>query len=426
MPSDVFRVLSGCALTTVLGVLSEYTDAMELGVAAELGGEYTSNTLLTEDSKIGEWIFTPGLNLQAAQDTASLEMDLGYSYLRRIYTKDYWPDDNRLVGKATVDWHALPERLDFFVYNTRTESTLRALDAMTPSNRQTVSTTDAGSRLLFQPRAGDELQLEYLYRDISSSESLTDSQRNEGTIRYLVGLSKSRELSFEGTYSDIQYEGPFPDADYQVVLLGYDQSGGTVDLMIRLGYNWFDRAGRGSADNPAYDGRLTWHVDGNVDVILSGSQRITDQGSDLASGGSAVENTDTNAAFEQTQVSLGYQQRFGPNTIAFEAYRDRQEYASDVPLTNTRTGARAVYTRNVRRNVDLTVSVDFSNRDYVDQNDDQDELRSAITVAHRFGRSLVMNWGARYEKRDTTMSSSYDVWYADIRLEWTFFDSIRK
>jgi len=303
-------------------------------MAADAGAEYTSNTLLSEDDEIGEWIFTPGASISVEQDTAALEMGVDYSYVRRMYTKDYWADDNRLVGSAQVDWHALPERLDLFVYNTRTESTQQAQSPETPSNRQTVSTTDAGGRLLFQPRAADELQFEYLFRDINTSETSTGSTRNDGTARYIFALSANRALILQGTYSDIKYDGPFPDADYQVATIGYRQTAGDLTLDLNAGYNWYDRQGRGSTSNPSYDGTLAWHPTSAGTLTLSGSKRITDQGSALASGDSATENTDVNAAFEQTEADIGYVHVLGPNRFGLDGYYSYEEYAADVPLTN--------------------------------------------------------------------------------------------
>lgn len=394
-------------------------------MAATIGSEYTSNTLLTEDDEIGEWIILPGVNLTAEQDTASLEMDVRYDYTRRMFTKDYWQDENRLTGDAAIEWHAIAERLDFFASNVRTESTERARQAETPANRQVVGTTDAGGRLLFQPREADELQIEYLFRDINAAETSTDSQRHNGTLRYLLGLSENRGLILQGTYSDIDYEGLFPDAEYTVAMIGYRQTTGSLELELNAGYNWYDRVDRGSTGNPAFDGTLTWHVNGNRTFTLSGSQLITDQSSELASGDSATENTDVNAAFEETQARMGYRHAFGPNTISVEGFWVDQQYADDVPLSNSRLGVGMDFSRALTRSADLRVYAELSNRDYEDEGDDQDELRAGFRVEHRFGRSLDFDWGGRYETRDAELGVSYDVWYGDLNLTWTFLGARR-
>ena len=278
------------ALASVGLLAPESARAIDVEAAAQYTADYTSNTLRSETDEIGEWIHQPGADLRVSEDTATLEMDVDYSYIRRIYSKDIWQDENRLIGTAGIDWHALPDRLDFFLNNARTESSEQALQTVTQANRQVVSTTEAGSRLRFQPRAADEFQIEYLFRDIHTTITATDSQRHNGTLRYLLGLSENRALIATGTYSDIEYEGPFPNAEYAVVTIGYLQETGPVDLEINVGYNWFDREGRGTVDDPMYSGTLTWAATPTATFTLTGSRMITDQGSDLASGGTAGEN----------------------------------------------------------------------------------------------------------------------------------------
>lgn len=408
--------LAGSGLAT-----TNTAHAIDVEAAVQHTSEYTSNTLRTETDEIGEWVHQPGADLRVAEDTATLEMDVDYSYIRRIYSKDFWQDENRLTGLAAIDWHALPERLDFFINNTRTESTERALETATQANRQIISTTEAGSRLRFQPRSADEFQLEYLFRDRRASRTETNSQRHNGTLRYLLGLSENRALAATGTYSDIEYEGPFPNAKYSVVSIGYLQESGPVDLEINVGYNWFERDGRGRTDNPMYSGSLSWEAIPTATFTLTGSKMITDAGSGLSSGDSASENTGINAAFEETTGSIDWTQTLGANTITLGGYWTRQEYADDIPLTNTRVGGRFDFDRSLTRSTTFQLFADFSNRDFRDEGDDQDELRAGFRVDHSLGRSLNLNWGVRYEGRDAVSSESYDEWIGSIQIYWTFW-----
>ncbi len=435
VPYDRRAAASAIALAVGAAAISNAAQAIEVEAAAEYTAEYTSNTLRTETDEIGEWVHLPGATLRVAEDTASLEMDVDYSYIRRIYTEDYWQDENRLIGNAAIEWHALADRLDFFLSNDRTESTEQALQTATQANRQVVSTTDAGSRLRFQPRAADELQLEYLFRDIHANRTQTDSQRHNGTLRYLMGLSENRTLVALGTYSNIEYEGLFPDAEYTVASLGYLQDSGTVELEINVGYNWYEREGRGTTGDPIYSGSLSWAATPTATFTLSGSQMITDQSSDLASGGTASDTTDINAAFEETRADIGYTQLLGANTLTLGGYWTKQDYADDVaqatgrPLTNTQKGVRADFRRNLTRTTTFDLYADFSNRDFPDVGDligdDQDELRAGFRVDHRLGRSLDLNWGVRYEKRDALTTMSYDEWIGSIQIYWTFWGARR-
>ena len=419
------RLLPATLIVTGGCLSAQPVHAIEVVAAAQYTAEYTSNTLLTETDEIGEWIHQPGANLSVGQDTASLEMDVDYSYIRRIYSKDFWQDENRLTGLAAIEWHALPDRLDFFVNNIRTESTRRSQQAETQANRQVVSTTEAGSRLRLQPRAADELQVEYLFRDVHMSRTNADSQRHNGTLRYLLGLSDNRTLIAAGTYSDIEYEGFFPDAEYAVASVGYRQLAGPVELEVNVGYNWYERVGRGKTSDPMYSGLLEWEASPSATFTLTGSRMITDQASGLSSGDSASENTEVNAAFEETTGNVEYAQVLGRNTITFGGYWTRQEYADDIPLTNTRVGGRVDFLRDLTRTTRLEAYADMSNSEYPDSGDDQDEIRAGFRVVHRIGQSLNLNWGARYQKRDAQISESYEEWIGSIQIYWTFWGASR-
>ena len=393
--------------------------ALEIVAAVQATAEHTSNTLRTEDDEISEWFYEPGADLSAQHDTANLELDAAYSYARRIFQKDYWEDYNSTTGSGNAVWHALPERLDFTVSNTRSESTQSAVDAFTPNNRQVISTTEAGATLSFQPRSGDDLQFEYMYTDISASSTQTDSTRNSGIGRYILGLSANRSVRLETTYSDIEYDGPFPNAKYWLATIGYSQTGDQLDLDVYYGHNWYDRGGRGDTDDPSYGIDLTWRSTATSTFVLNAAERITDQSSELTGdvGDDPLgENTNTTAAFKETDASLDYTQLFGRTSMTIGVYYAEEQYADDIPLSNDGYGVRAGLTRNLTRNATLDLSADFSNRNYDDQNDEQDEIRANLAVTHRIGRALDLIWGFRYEDRSADISQSYDEWAGYVRI----------
>lgn len=399
--------------------------AVEVDAAAQFTSEYTSNTLRTESDEIGEWVFLPGVDLSVAEESPTLELDVDYSYIRRMYTKGYWQDENRLTGLATADWHAVGDRLGFLLSNVRTESTERALETATQDNRQIVSTTEAGGRLNFHPRRTDELQFEYVFRDVHTTRTQTDSYRHNFTGRYVLGLSENRQVRSSATYSDIEYDGPFPEAEYTVVLVGYAQTSGALELELDFGYNWFNRIDRGKVSDPTFSGSLSWQPTTNATIALLGSKMLTDQGSGLRSGDFAAEDTGVNATFEESIGRFTYAHRLGANTVGLEGYWTRQVYADDVPLTNTRTGGRVDFTRRLTRTTDLQLYADYSNRDFRDASDDQNEFLTGFRVEHRLGRSLNLNWGIRYEERDAETTESYKEWIGAIQVYWTFWGASR-
>ncbi|MEZ5549690.1 MAG: outer membrane beta-barrel protein [Pseudomonadales bacterium] len=411
-------LLAGCALFTAAN-----TQALDFGATVHYTSEYTTNTLRTESDEIDEWIQEPGVDLTVAHDTASLELDGAYGYSRRFYDKDYWSDYNSTTGSGNAVWHALPERLDFHLRNSRTESTQQALDTPLPDNRQVVSTTEAGSTLMLQPRQGDDLQFEYQYVDISPSSTSTGSTRNNGTGRYILGLSPNRFLQLETTYSDIKYDGvAFTNAEYWLATLGYRQTGNQLDVDVNYGHNWYKRSGQADTDDPSYDLALTWRASANSTFTLDGSHRITDQSSsltdDAGSTGAVSENTATNAAFKESSADMGLTQIFGRTTLTLGGFWRKEQYAEGVQLSNETTGGRIGLSRDLTRNTVLNLNGEYANRKFSDQGDNQDETRLSVNLLHELGRALDLSWGVRYEDRQADISTSYDEWIGYVTISY--------
>lgn len=153
---------------TTLSLLPITSEALDIGVTVDVESEFTTNTALTETNELEEWIHKPGINFSASHEAPNLTLEADYSFEHRFYQEDLFEDESATTGRADILWNAIPERLDFTVRNTRTETPIEAIDAATPSNRQETSNTEAGPTLRFHTRGDDEFQLEYLFGARSS------------------------------------------------------------------------------------------------------------------------------------------------------------------------------------------------------------------------------------------------------------------
>jgi hypothetical protein len=409
-----------------LGTLAPMpTEALEASASARLTTDYTTNTLQTQDDPIGEWVNQPGVDVRALHESADVQLDADYSYIRRIYQKDFWVDENRTVGRGSLNWEPLERRLSFFAQNTRTETTGRARGNLVQDNRQVVSTSSMGSTLNFRPRTKDDLQFEYTFIDIAANRFAGgNSVRQNGTARYILALSPSRQLVLSGTYSDIEYEGPFPEAEYSIATVTYRQQSDTLDLSLSVGENRFDRTGRGTTSDPTYDANLTWRAAAATTLTLRGSQRITDQANALTGqgAGAGFQNTDVNAAFEETIGELGLAQALGARTnLSLRVFWLEQIYAEDVPLSNDRLGLSIGFDRRLTPTTTFRASANWARRNFEQDDDEQDELNAFIDLQHRIGRTLTLNLGARYLERQATSSFSFEEWIGSVGFAWQFW-----
>ncbi|MDA1076639.1 MAG: hypothetical protein O3A63_18085 [Proteobacteria bacterium] len=139
-------------LVTLLVSGAYQVQALEGAIGLSAYADYTSNTLRVSSPKVEEWIYRPGVDFTASHDGPTFQVDAGYRYERRIYEKDLNDDRNVTTGSANIDWQAIANRLDFYVRNTRNESTINSQQADRPNNRQVTSITEAGPLLRFQTR----------------------------------------------------------------------------------------------------------------------------------------------------------------------------------------------------------------------------------------------------------------------------------
>ena len=145
---------------------TSYTHAFDIGLAISEESEYTTNSGRTPTNEVQEWIHSPGANLLAEHEGPGLTLGVDYTFVRNFYQQDLFDDENDTAGTADLLWHVLPERLDFNINHTRTQSAIRAIGAVTPDNLQETSNTTAGPLLRFNPRGEDELQFQYEWGDL--------------------------------------------------------------------------------------------------------------------------------------------------------------------------------------------------------------------------------------------------------------------
>ena len=311
--------------------------------------------------------------------------------------------------------------MDFFIANSRSETTERTLEAETQANRQVTANTQAGSTLRFQPRPADELQFEYAYQDTRTNRTETNSSRHNGTARYLAGLSPNRSMNLVVSYSDINYDGLLPEAEFLIATIGYQQTSDALDLNVSIGHNWYKRDPLPTADDPTYNATLTWRAGGSTTISAEAFYGISDQStSDTGNG-----NTGINAAFNETRGDLTLTQALGGRTnLTLGTFWGRQEYRI-VPRDNESIGANIGLSRDLNRTTSVSIDASYQNRDFTDQVDDQDEWHGNVAVRHQIGRKLTFNWGVRYERREAVTTRNYEEWVGTLQLHYTFWGAGR-
>jgi|GEM_PF-2317007 len=406
--------------------------ALDYNVTLNQESEYTTNTGLTSEDEVSEWIHSPGVGLEATHEGPNLNLDIDYNVNRRIHQEDLFDNDTESAGTANIVWDALPERLAFTANHTRTQTAIRTITGgATPDNRQENSETSAGPTLRFNPRGQDQILLSYLYGSRTASITDTDAITHDTSLSYVLATSPTNSVAFALMQNQVQYENPFiPDIEYQIAQVTLDRALSNLEYTFTGGYNKAERTlGREDVDSFIFDLQADWQARPGTEVGLTLQHDIQDQSSAFDAG-AFVDDLDFSAdsdlaeIFTNDRLSLTVRQRLNESTsLTFGADYVEEDY-EDVDRDTTRQAFRVGLSRTMTRQVRASLALSLENQDFEDEGEEADTLRGDLRFDYDVGRNLTTALTIRYEERDsdaTGITSNYEAWAALITLSYSLF-----
>lgn len=374
-----------------------------------------------------DWIHKPTLRGLLNHESNNVQISADYLVEHRIYTEEVFDDRTRWTGRADLRWDAVPELLQFNATNSRTETTEDSLIQDIETNRQVTSVTSVGPKLFFQPRASDQLSLEYRYSDISQGQVNTgatidpnvpqinsDSDRQLMAVAYRLGLSENRSLTAEVSRDKVDFKQNAPELEIDTASLLYSSKGDALELDARAGYTTIDRTlGRDKVDGVIGRLNLLWRVSGSGEINVQASRSINDQSDDVLRGnanfaqGAVFENTDVNEVFEENALRVSYTHRWGRNTATL-GYNlqnkdfDDSAFAPDQSRDEDESGFTAFYSRRLTPRFDVRFGASILEREFDGRGVDEDYVTADFRLDWQAGRALTLFAGANYEERDAT------------------------
>jgi len=411
---STYLVLCGFSLCMSSAALN--VQALEYNFAVGNTTLYTTNVGRTEEEEVADLVQIPHASLVASHDTGAVELDAGYRFERRIYREDLFRDRNRFTGSANLLWNALPERLQFFASNTRTEATINSIEQDVEDNRQLVRTSSAGPRLLFNPRGGDQLSLEYRYTLVQEDDSIffgdeidADSDRNRFSLAYELGISANRSLTLQASREEVDFDDPgTPDLDIDNASLSYRSNSERLELIVTAGYTDISRSqGFASVNGFVGDATLNWALSGSRDLSINARRNLNDQSRDLLRGTgtfgqrTVIDNSGLNDVFEEDTVGVNYNSRFGRNTFGLAFRYQTQDFA-----TVNRDEDENRFTVRIGRQhtprVGSSLSASYTQRDFQFTGLTDDFINVAGQIEWQTTNRLRLVLGARYQDRDSS------------------------
>jgi len=401
------RYVTKAAAAAFITVLAAPVNALEVGLTVFEESEYTNNLTRATSEEISDWTHSPGATVTANHAGPDLDLEVDYTLVRRIYGKDVYDDSNEAVGTASLVWDALPERLTFTADHHRTQTAVRADEAVTPDNLVETSDTSLGPTLLFNPRGSDLILIQHLWGKRTSEESVNDAETNTSTISYVMPASPNTTVTLAAINSEVDYDGSnFADITYERAQLTWEQLSETTTVSLMGGYNVTDRDQQSEdADGFIYRADVSWQSGANTSFGLNASRDFLDRSTSLSQGSFADEldvptGSDLNEVFINERYSAKVTGTLGgATTIDASITYDSEDYVDIIKDTD-----RMVYTVDLARqlNPKIRFSLGFSyiKEDFTEVDEDAETFAGDIQLTYQAGKKLSFDFGGRYYGRE--------------------------
>jgi len=411
-----------------LFLLSQSASAFDYTINVGYQADYTTNTARTEADEIDEIIHRPSIDTQIVHDGPSIFLEGDYQYERRIYSEDFFEDNDVVTGAGELVWHVIDQKLDLRVANTRTESTIQAFQANTPGNRQVSSETRAGPILTLPVRGADEFQLEYEFTSFDSETTDTSGDRQAAIARYILALSANRSITLELNRSEDDFDTEFaPDIESDTASLTYASLGERLELSVTAGYEKTQRSlGRDDLGgavgnlsaifrfNDAQRLEFTYVNDFNDRTLVLGAGRAR-------FGDDNNADSDLSELFEENNSTLRYVHDFGRTSMNGEINYRQLDFDDGVPRDQLSTGLSIGLDHQLSPNTNFNAQISVTKRDFQDIDRVDDELRGNARLVWQATRNIQVSTGVRFTERDSEIDTfNFEEWVATVGFFYNF------
>jgi hypothetical protein len=340
--------------------------ALELNAGASLSARQSNNTFRSDSNETDNLSIEPGITMNGQHEGPNLQAALDYQFERRFHSESANNERSFLQGGANINWQALPERLEFNVNQTSTESTRNTTQRGAPNDQGVSHNLSAGPTLYFRVRESDQLRFTYLYEERSSNLSENDSTSDVVSGSYAYQVSESTSITAEHRQEEISFSSILAnDLDATHQTLSYAYRTDSMSFELTGGYSEFERDGAETVDGGT--GELNWQKQfGTFNATLFATHNISNQTSRLFQNLGGLDrdefdlfiNTNIAEVFTETGYGMSATQEVGATQfrLSTSAYRyEFEDLTADTEEYQISIGA----TRRVKPNIDLDIAVRY-------------------------------------------------------------------
>lgn len=384
------------------------TAAPNLVVDVGAGAEYHSNAARTSADEKADTAAVARASLAWRDQASPVSGDAGYSIEHRDYLDDVEEDETAVNGRANLNWHALPRRLDviFQHQSSQTQTDLRTAD--TPSNRErrTILTGGVDGYLHFSPI--DSVVISPRYTDISMSESQqSDSERSSVGIDWIHEIDPVSRLRVGGDAAKVSFDDSLQDYDSQTITVGYEAALARLSYSLSGGVMKFDRETQDDVNGHSIRASLNYRAD-TFDVGGNFVSELTDSSIGLSSSEFALADfqaNDTNFAqvdvIERSQLDLYWRQRLGVSkSVDFLLGASKDDYETQL-LDQDRAYAEIGYRQELSAFLSFNASARYEHIEFLDDplGREYDDKTVSVGTRYRFTQHLDASLSLSREDR---------------------------
>jgi hypothetical protein len=399
--------------------------ALDLTLEAFHDAEYSSNLGRTTTDEDEGWILQPGARVTVDHENQALAVGATYDGRRRFYDDSSYDDDTTVTGSGHIEWEPIENVLTLDASNSRTESTIRAREALSPENRQEISTTVAGGTLSIPSVGAQHFDLAYHYDFYNTDETASDSVAQTGTASYVIPISVSKRVQLNADRSRVEFDSDLsPDYVAYVGELQFVSEGTDFELDTAAGYTEVDRSdGRDNTSGATGHLNLVWHPSADATLSLTYARAFDSRSPSRFIGipNLGEEVTDDSVLDEvyvSDEASLGWSQVFGRNQLTVGTRYENIDY-EDVDDDQESVGVNVSIERRLRPTVRGVLYTDLSRTEFDVDGRQDDDWNSGVRISWEGFRRLTIALTAAYSSRESdNESSEYDEWRGVLTLAY--------
>jgi hypothetical protein len=392
---------------------------LNYGVSAGIG--QTDNVTLVATDRLSQTMAIAEGDVDFKQQSRRLDADVKGNFTYLDYLQGAY--SNQLVGRFDGSAHfaLIPERLTWALQDNYGQAGIDPFTPLTPANLEDINYLSTGPDLTLRLTGKSYLNMGARFADVRYETSPFDSDRLSGNIAWGLRVSALSDLSLNAYTERVKFKDTVLNTDFDrtSVFTRYAIQGARTELSADLGATKIYEADESTTGGLARID-LSRKISPAAKLTFTIGHDLTDAGnsfSTMQSGATGIVGTapaaQTSQSYTDNYASVGWQYQRNRTTIAISGRWEKDVYANQPTLDNTRGGAEFNFERKLTSTFTGQLwgrwyKTDYARAVVTPQNGSSDYNDSliALGLTWRHGRGFEVRLRAEHASRDASTASA--------------------